>query len=139
MKLIPYLVFNGQAEEALNFYAAAFDGRVGDLYRYDSAPDMPGQPPVPDEFKQRVMYACLAFDGGSMSISDAMPDDKADFGKGGHMLTLYFDSVAKIEEVYARLCVDAQEIRCKLGEAFFAKRYAEVYDRFGVLWALMVE
>jgi len=133
MKLTPYLVLNGLAEEALNFYADALDGKIESLHRYDSIPD------IAEEHKQKILHACLSFDNGSMSIADTMPNDKADFGRLGHMLTLEFDSIAKIENVYVKLCNGAQEIRCELGEAFFAKRYAEVYDRFGVLWALIVE
>jgi PhnB protein len=131
MKLTPYLVFNGQAEEALNFYADIFNGKVENLHRYDSLPD------IPDHFKQKILHACLIFDKGSLSAADTMPNDKADFGKLGHMLTLVFDSITEIEDVYAKLCDGAQQVRCELGEAFFAKRYAEVYDKFGVLWALI--
>jgi len=133
MKLTPYLVFNGRAEEALNFYADALGGRIESLHRYDSIPD------IADEHKQKILHACLMFDNGSMSAADTLPNDKADFGRLGHMMTLEFNSIDKIENVYAKLCDGAQEIRCELAEAFFAKRYAEVYDRFGVLWALILE
>ncbi len=130
MKLTPYLVFNGRAEEALNFYADVLGGKIENLHRYDS---MPG---VDAAYHRKVLHACLLFDGGAMSVADTLPAEPADFGRLGHMLTLDLDSIARIEEVYAKLTAGAQEIRCPLGEAFFAKRYAEVYDRFGVLWAL---
>ena len=133
MKLTPYLVFNGQGEEALDFYTGILGGHVENLHRYDSIPD------IPDDFKQKILHACLTFDEGSLSIADTMPNDRADFGRLGYMMTLAFDSIAEIEKVYAGLCDGAQEIRCQLGETFFAKRYAEVYDRFGVLWALIFE
>ncbi len=130
MKLTPYLVFNGRAEEALNFYADVLGGKIENLHRYDSMPD------VPEEYREKILHACLAFDGGAMSVADTMPGDPADFGRLGHMLTLDLDSIARIEEIYTKLTDGAQEIRCPLDEAFFANRYAEVYDRFGVLWAL---
>lgn len=133
MKLTPYLVFNGQAQEALDFYADALSGTIENLHRYDSMPD------TADNYKQKVLHACLTFDDGSLSVADAMPTEKADFGRLGHMMTLDLDSIDRIEEVYAKLCDGAQEVRFPLGETFFAKRYAEVYDRFGVLWALHME
>ena len=133
MKLTPYLIFNGQAEEALHFYADMLGGRIENLHRYDSLPD------TPEEYKQKILHACLLFDNGSLSAADTLPHEKADFGKLGYMMTLEFDSMAKIEHVYAKLSDGAKEIRCALGETFFAKRYAEVYDRFGVLWALVFE
>ncbi len=74
-----------------------------------------------------------------MSVADTLPGDPRDFGKGGQMLTLVCDSVAQAEGVYAGLCDGAQKIQCELAEVFWAKRYAEVVDRFGVLWAIMYE
>ena len=139
MKITSYLIFNGQAEEAANFYADLLGGKIENLYRYDSMPAIPGMPEIPDDFKQKVLHCCIEFPGGSMSAADSMPDDERDFGKGGHMLTLMCDSIAQIEEIYTKLCVDAQKIACELSEAFFAKRYAEVVDRYGVLWALLYE
>ncbi len=139
MKLTSYLIFNGQAEEAANFYADVLGGKIGDLYRYESMPAQPGMPEVPNDFKQKIMHCCIAFPGGTMSVAvaDSLPSDERNFGKGGHMLTLVCESIAQAEEVYAKLCIDAQKIQCELSEVFFAKRYAEVVDRFGVLWAIM--
>lgn len=139
MKLTSYLTFNGQAEEAANFYAHVLGGKIEALYRYDSMPPQEGMPEVPDNFKQKVLHCCITFPEGSMSTADALPNDQRSFGQGGHMMTLEFDSIVQTEEVYAKLCVGAQKIQWELGEVFFAKRYAEVVDRFGVLWAIMYE
>lgn len=136
MKLTSYLIFNGQAEEAANFYAGVLGGKIENLYRYEGMPPCP-EMPVPDECKQMVIHCCIVFPGGSMSVADSLPHDKRDFGNKGHMLTLHCDSIAHAEEVYAKLSKDAQEIVCELGEAFFATRYAEVVDRYGVLWAVI--
>ena len=139
MNLTSYLHFNGQAEEAANFYADVLGGKIENLYRYDSMPAQPGMPEIPDDFKQKIMHCCIEFPGGTMSVADTMPTDERNFGKGGHMLTLMCDSIAQTEEIYAKICIGAQNIHCELCEAFFAKRYAEVVDRYGVLWALLYE
>ena len=138
MKLTSYLIINGQAEEAANFYANVLGGKVENLYRYDSMPPCP-EMPIPEECKQMIMHCCIIFHGGSMSVADTLPHDKRDFGNKGHMMTLDCDSIAQAEEVYAKLTEGAQKIECELAEAFFAKRYAEVVDRFGVLWAIMYD
>ena len=139
MKITSYLIFNGQAEEAANFYADLLGGKIGDIYRYDSMPPQPGMPEIPDDFKQKIMHCCIVYPGGSMAVSDTLPSDPRNFGNGGHMLTLMCDSIAQTEEIYAKLCVDAKKIQCEISEAFFAKRYAEVVDCYGVLWALLYE
>jgi len=139
MKLTSHLIFNGQAEDAANFYADLLGGKIGDIYRYDSMPPQPGMPEIPSGFEQKIMHCCIVFPGGTMAVADTLPGNECNFGKGGHMLTLMCDSITQTEEVYAKLCVDAQNIQCELSEAFFAKRYAEVVDRYGVLWALLYE
>jgi len=138
MKLTSYLIFNGQAEEAAIFYANALNGKIENLYRFESMPPTP-EMPIPEECKQRIMHCCIIFPGGSMSIADTLPHDKRDFGNKGHMLTLNCDSIEQAEEVYIKLSKEAQNIHCELAEAFFAKRYGELVDRFGVLWAIMYE
>lgn len=138
MKLTSYLIFNGQAEEAANFYAYVLGGKIENLYRFDSMPPSP-EMPIPEECKQMIMHCCIIFPGGSMSVADTLPHDKRDFGNKGYMLTLDCDSIAHAEEVYAKLIEGAQKIDCELAEAFFAKRYGEVVDRFGVLWAIMYD
>ena len=139
MKLTSYLIFNGQAEDAAIFYADLLGGKVEDLHRYNSMPAQAGMPEVPSGFEQKIMHCSINYLGGSINLADTLPSDERNFGNGGHMLTLECDSIAQTEEAYTKLCVGAQKIQCELSEAFFAKRYAEVVDRFGVLWALMYE
>lgn len=138
MKLTSYLIFNGQAEEAAHFYADLLGGKIENLYRYNSMPPSP-EITVPEDCMQRILHGCITFSEGSMSVADTLPGDERNFGQGGHMLTLACDSVEHAEKSYAKLAVGAQKIQCELSEAFFAKRYAEVVDRFGVLWAIMYE
>ncbi len=64
MQLTSYLIFNGQAEEAANFYTDMLSGEMGDIYRYDSMPAQPGMPEIPDEFKEKIMHCCIVFPGG---------------------------------------------------------------------------
>ena len=139
MKLTSYLIFNGQAEEAANFYADMLGGKIENLYRYNSMPTEPGTPEIPSDYKEKILHCCIEFPGGTMSVADSMPSDERNFGNGGHMLTLMCNSVAHTEEVYAKLCDGAKKVLCELGSAFFATRYAEVIDRYGVLWALIYE
>ena len=138
MNITSYLVFNGQAEEAAHFYADSLGGKVENLYRYDSMPPRPDMP-VPADFKEKILHCCIDFPGGSVSVADTLPPDPRNFGNGGHMLTLDCDSIAQAEAVYAKLSRGARKIACEMEEAYFAKRYGEVIDRFGVLWAVMYE
>ncbi len=101
MKISPYLVFNGQAEEAALWYADILGGRVENFYRYRDMPPTEGVPPVPEEYGDLIMHCCIDggkdFPNGTMSIADTLPSDPRTFGNGGHILTLSVDSVEQAE------------------------------------------
>jgi len=42
MQLTPYIMFNGNCEEALNFYVKAFDGEIKNLMRFEGSAAEPG-------------------------------------------------------------------------------------------------
>jgi PhnB protein len=141
MKITAYLMFNGEAEAAANFYAGVLDGTVENLFRYADFPPMEGTPELSDEYKQRVGHCCISsphFPGGTLGIADTVLGDTLSFGSGT-MLTLSVDSVAEAETMWARLADGTQKIACPLQKTFFAERYGELTDRFGVQWAIMYE
>ncbi len=137
MKITSYLVFNGQAEEAAKFYAEVLHGHIGNLYRYSDFPADSGYE-VPAEYANMVGHCCIAFPGGSMAVADTLPTDPRKFGDG-YLLTLACDSAEQAEEIYKNLAAEAQTINCELCETFYAKRYGELVDKFGVRWAVMYE
>ena len=61
MKLNPYLNFDGNAEEAVNFYKNALDGELVMLSRF-------GESPIPsaDDEKQKIMHARIIFGGDNI-------------------------------------------------------------------------
>lgn len=139
MNLTSYLFFNGEAEEAANYYASLLDGKIEGLHRYDTRPPVPGMP-VPDACKQFILHCSVTFSGGAISMADILPDDLRNFDSRGYiMLTLSCDSIAQAERIYTKLAENAQQIMYELGEIYFAKRYAEVVDRYGVSWAILFE
>ncbi|MDR2883452.1 MAG: VOC family protein [Alistipes sp.] len=138
MKVTAYLNFNGRAEEAAGFYADALRGSIGNLYRYSDFPPCP-EWEVPAGYGHKIGHCCVSFDGGSIGLADALPSDPRTLGDGGHMLTLSCDSAEQAEEAFARLGVGAQRIACPMQEVFYAPRYGELVDRFGVLWGVMFE
>ena len=56
MELTPYLNFEGNAEEVLNFYKDALNGDIVMLNRYKDAP-MPSD----EDWKEKIMHARLKF------------------------------------------------------------------------------
>ncbi|QIK54243.1 VOC family protein [Dysgonomonas sp. HDW5B] len=134
MKIKSYLSFNGNAEEALNFYAGVFNGTISEICRYGDYPEMES----PAEYKDKIIHSDLEFNSCTFSMADAMPGTKTDFGSLGHTITLFCDSEEQLKDIYAKLSA-AGQIKCELCQPFYAKLYAEIVDKFGVAWALIIE
>lgn len=130
-------MFNGEAEAAANFYAKALDGTIGELHRYGAFPPHPGCPPLTEEQKQLVGHTCVSTDEWTMGLADTVLGG-TNFGNG-LMLTCVCKSVEEAEKRWKNLSEGAIKILCPLQETFYAKRYGELTDRFGVLWGVMYE
>lgn len=138
MTLNPYLNFNGDAEEAANLYAELLGGRIENLHHYSDMPPMEGMPAIPGNWMGKIMHCCLSYPGGSLSMADMLPSMPSTQGNS-IVLTLSCESAEQAQRAWNLLSIDAQKVGCPLGEAFFAKLYGEVTDRFGVSWAVMFE
>src|ERR1700745_3078262 len=75
-KLEPYLNFNGNCEEAMNFYKSVLGGELT-ISRFSdfASPDAPAP-----EKPEGVMHATLKNDNLSFMASDGMPDRAVVFG-----------------------------------------------------------
>lgn len=138
MTLYPYLNFNGQAEEAATLYATLLSGTIENLCRYNQMPPVEGMPPIPAEWANKLMHCCLTYPGGSLSLADMHPAMPATRGNN-IVLTMTCDSAEQTQKAWTILSEGALNIGYPLGEAFFAKLYGELTDRFGTSWAVMFE
>lgn len=128
MKLIPYLHFDGQAEEALNFYAAALDGRVDMLSRFRDSPL-----DVPASHLDRVMHARLSFGDNGLMLCDVMPGQPATAG-GKVMLSLNLDGdEALARRVFDRLASGGRVVM-PMAPQFWGALFGMCSDRYGVPW-----
>lgn len=134
MKLKSYLVFNGNAEEALNFYAEVFNGTKSDILRYKDCPDEE----TPVGYENKIVLSNLSFNGCTIGLADTLPSMKADFGSLGHATAIFCDTEQQLNDIYTKLSFGGQ-IKCELCNPSFAKLYSEVLDKFGVLWGLILE
>ena len=136
MQIETYLTFNGQCEEALNFYQQALGGRIAALMRYEGTP-MDGKE-LPADWKKKVMHARFEVEGAALMASDGMPGAPAP-QYGGFSVSLY---VPKDPE-RARKAFDALaaggQVRMPFGPPFWGGHFGMLVDRFGVPWMVNCE
>jgi PhnB protein len=127
MKLNPYLNFDGNAEEALNFYAAALNGKIVSIQRYADSP-MPSD----EDYKNKLIHARLEFDGNLIMISDVFKGQPVST-KGNIQLSVEVDSVAQLEQVFNSMA-EGGKITMPLQDQFWGARFGMLEDKFGVTW-----
>ncbi len=122
--IMPYLQFNGSCEEALNFYADAFGGKITFLSRRDNNPNNP------------VMHATVALteSGGCVSAGDT---DEPVLVSGMSILVL-FPSRYKIDEIALKLAQGGTLVHGFVPHPPPDDNGggAEVLDRYGYTWFL---
>src|SRR5215467_4345471 len=97
MKLITYLHFNGQCEEALNFYKKCFKGTILQFSRMGDSPM-----PVPDSHKNQVMHAKLQFGENLLYMSDTLANNTTVVGNNIR-LSLEFRNPKTMNDLFTKL------------------------------------
>ena len=127
MKLSPYLIFSGNAEEVLKFYKNALGGEITMLSRYSDSPM-----PADEDWKSKIMHGRLEFDGNIIMISDGRKEDPA-LSKGNVQLSVEVESETKLNEVFAKMSEGAK-VSLPVGKQFWGAYFGMLEDRFGVSW-----
>ena len=130
MDLYTYVNFAGTCREAFNYYEKHLGGKIEMLMTHG---DMPGgQSPLGPDWKDAVLHARISIAGSALAGADvpsAQPMRSA-------YLSLNADSDAEAERIFAALA-DRGEVLMKMEETFFASRFGQVRDRFGINWMVL--
>jgi len=130
MQVNPYLLFNGQCEEAFNFYARCLGGTIETMMTHGGSP-AEGQ--VSADWRDKILHASLRVGDDVLMASDAPPGHYEQ--PQGFSVSLQFDNPAEGERVFNALAEDGK-IRMPFGETFWAVRFGMLVDRFGIPWII---
>jgi len=130
-KMYTYVNFAGKCAEAFRFYEKHLGGKITMLMTHGQAPD---QSKVNTAWKDLVLHARMSLGGTDLMGAD-IPQAEA---MRSAYLTLLVDSDAEAERVFAALG-DGGQILMPIAETFFATRFGQVRDRFGVNWMILRE
>jgi PhnB protein len=131
VQLAPYLHFNGNCEEAMNFYQSVFGGKL-DVRPFANYPAAP----TPEDYKQKVMHSSLDGDLVSFMASDSAPGMTVDFGTNVTLslagtdeatLTKYFNGLA-----------EGGNVTMALSKQMWGDTFGMITDKFGVHWMVNI-
>jgi PhnB protein len=127
MKMNPYLHFEGNAEEALNFYKDVFGGEILMLSRYGDTPEK-----TDEEWKHKIIHARLQFGDNLIMISDGFKGYKIE-GKGNIQLSIEMDSEEQLIEIFNKMS-EGGKVTMPLANQFWGAHFGMLTDKFGVAW-----
>ncbi len=131
MKMHTYVNFPGRCAEAFSYYEQHLGGRIGMMMTHGQAPD---QSQVRPEWKDAVLHGRITIGDTELMAADiptAEPMRSA-------YLTLGVDSDAEAERIFTALS-DGGRVLVPMQETFFATRFGQVQDRFGLNWMVLHE
>lgn len=136
VRLIPYLVMDGNAREAIQFYERALEAQV--LFQ-QSFGEMPENPdfPLPAEAKDRVSHATIKVGDSEIMFSDTFPGQPHQTGTQV-TICISTDDAEKAKKMFDGLS-DGGKVEMPLQETFFSPAYGSVTDKFGVTFQVFTE
>lgn len=136
LRLIPYLVMNGNAKEAIQFYEKALDAQVLFIQSFGEMPENP-EYPLPADAKERVSHATVKVGETELMLSDTFPGQPH---QSGNQVTICISTndTEKSRQMYEALQQDGQ-VNMPLQETFFSPAYGSVTDKFGVNFQIFTE
>lgn len=133
MRLYTQLNFGGNCEEAFRFYERVLEGKITMIMKVR---DLPAGVPRPSEGPDAVIHVRMNIAGGEL-IGNDVPSGRFQPIRSSY-LYLAVDSAEAAETIFAALA-EGGEITMALAETFFASRFGQLRDRFGVLWTILHE
>jgi PhnB protein len=136
-KADPYLYFNGNTEEAFNFYKSVLNVEITEILRFG---DIEGNPMgVPEEDLSKIAHIALPLGDTMLLGTDQVNSMGPPLTIGNNFyITLAPDSAEEAENVFNGLSA-AGKVLVPLKEEFWAEKYGMCVDKFGVQWMINYE
>ena len=134
MKVNPYLNFDGQAEEAFNFYKSVFGGEfTGNMKMKDA----PGTEKLPEDERNRTMHISLPIGKDALLMgSDIMPSMGQKLIKGNNnYISLHPKSREEADRLFKGLS-EGGEIEMPMADQFWGDYFGSFFDKYGICWMI---
>jgi PhnB protein len=129
-----YLNFNGETEEAFNFYRSVFGG---DFLLKQTMKDSPDGKELPEEEQNRIMHVSLQLGEGMVLMgSDILPSMGHKLTKGNNCyISLNAESKEEAERLFEGLSAGGK-VEMPLTDMFWGSYWGSFSDKFGVQWMI---
>jgi len=128
----PYITFDGNCEEAFNFYKSVFGGEFQFIGRMS---EMPEKYQVPDDQKNRVMHVSLPISKETTLMgSDTVEGLSPPIAVGNNFsISIATDSKEEADRVFRKLFTGGVAIM-PMEDTFWGSYFGMCVDSFGIQW-----
>ncbi|MBE7173218.1 MAG: VOC family protein [Williamsia sp.] len=133
-KFNPYLNFNGNTEEAFNFYKSVFGGEFATLMRFK---DTQEGAKLSDQDKEKIMHIALPLGNETLLMAtDALESMGQRLEVGNNMyLSINTDSKEEADRIFNGLS-EGGKIEMAMADTFWGDYFGSFKDRYGIQWMI---
>ena len=130
-----YLTFEGNCEEAFNFYQTVFGGEFSDVERFENLPEEEGMPPMSNEDKQKIMHMALPIGSNSILMgSDTTSNYGGPITLGNNFsISINTEDETEAQKVFSHLA-EGGKITMPMEKTFWNAYFGMLTDKFGINW-----
>ncbi len=130
-----YLNFNGNCEEAFNFYKSVFGGEFPYIGRFKDMPPQEGMPPLPEDMANKIMHVSLPISKETMLMgSDTGGEWAPDFVQGNNFsISINADNQEEADRLFNELSKGGK-VTMPMANTFWGDYFGMFADKFAINW-----
>jgi PhnB protein len=131
----PYLNFNGNTEEAFNFYKSVFGGDFFMLMRMGDVNNVPGFDNLAEADKNKIMHISLPIGKNDVLMGTDIVESLGQPQVGGNNFSIAIgsDSKEEADRLFNGLS-NGGKITMPMADTFWGAYYGMFTDKFGIQW-----
>ncbi len=130
----PYIYFDGNCEEAFNFYESVFRKKISSINKYKDVPKPERN--IFQESDEKIMHVTLPLSKETMlngSDNSLAYEERVKYKT--FTLIIHTDSREEVDRLFGELSQNGQII-VPVGLTFWGAYYGQCIDEFGISWKI---
>jgi PhnB protein len=130
----PYINFNGNAEEAFNFYKSVFGGEFEKVVRFKDLES--SEFPVPENEANKIMHIALPI-GTNTLLANDVPESMGPVNENENRskISVYAESRAEADKIFTGLTTGGT-IEVPLADSPWNTYFGMFRDKYGIEWTV---
>ena len=132
----PYVNFNGNCEEAFEFYRSVFGGEFLTVMRFKEVPaeELDESHQLPASEAEKIMHIALPLGQGTILMGSDIPEAMGAVTIGDNFsISISADSEAEATDLFNGLSAGGQ-VTMPLDKTFWGAVFGMLTDKFGIQW-----